>query len=116
MVYTKVVNSPNRGDALLDLVRSEIAFTSCSNVQGISDHCRVLLELEWGENCCEHPVERLIPVYHKADITGLQSFLRGKFTACASNGSCVEEIWKRFKETVFESIDCFVPQKIEKKS
>ena len=33
--YTQGVNSPTRGDALLDvyLVRPESAFTSCSNVQ-----------------------------------------------------------------------------------
>jgi hypothetical protein len=45
--YTQVVNSPTRGDALLEiyLVRPESAFTSCSNVQGISD------------DCCEHQVE-----------------------------------------------------------
>ena len=60
-------------------------------------------------------MERLVPVYHKTNITGLQTFLRGKFTSWASNGSCVEEIWKRFKE-VFESIDRFVPHKILRKN
>jgi len=40
----------------------------------------------------------------------------GKFAAWSSNGSCVEEIWKCFKEIVFESIDHFVPQKILRKS
>jgi len=45
--YTQVINSPTRGDALLDvyLVRPESAFTSGSNVQGIGDHCVVLLEV-----------------------------------------------------------------------
>ena len=48
--YTKAVNSPTRGDALLGvcLVRPESSFTSCSNVQGVIDHCGVLLEAEWG--------------------------------------------------------------------
>jgi len=46
------------------------------NVQGISDHYGVLLEAEWGENCHKHQVERLVPVYHKTNVTGLQSFLR----------------------------------------
>jgi hypothetical protein len=38
--YTQVVNSPTRGDALLDvyLVRPESSFNPCSVVQGISDH------------------------------------------------------------------------------
>jgi len=75
----------------------------------------VLLEVEWGENCREHQVERLVPVCHKTNVTGLQGFLRGKFASWASNGSCVEEIWKRFKEIVFESIDRFVPHKILRK-
>ena len=62
--YTRVVNSPTQGDALLDvyLVRPKSSFTSCSNVQGISDHCGVILETEWGENCREHQMDRLVPV------------------------------------------------------
>ena len=54
-------------------------------------------------------MERLVPVYHKTNVPGLQSFLRGKFAAWASY---VEEICKSFRETVFESIDRFVPHKI----
>ena len=46
--YTQVVNSPTRGDAFLDvyLVRTKTSFTFCINVQAISDHCGVLLEVE----------------------------------------------------------------------
>ena len=112
--HTPVVNSSTRGNALFDvyLVRPESAFTSRSNVQGISDHCGVLLEVEWGENCREHQVERLVPVYHNTNATGLQSFLRGKFTSWTSNGGYVKEIWKRFQEIVFESINHFVSHKI----
>jgi len=40
-----------------------------------------------GENCSEHQVERLVPVYHKTKVTGLQSCLRGKLASWASNGS-----------------------------
>jgi len=92
--YTQVVNSSTGGGALLDvhLVRHKRAFTSCSNVQGISDHCGVLLEVEWGENCRQHQVETLVPVYHKTNIAGLQRFLRGKFASWASYGRWVEEI------------------------
>ena len=88
------------GDALLYvyLVGPESEFTSCSNVQGISNHRRVLLEVEWRENCCEHQVERLVPVYLKTYIREVQSFLRGKFASWAGNGSCMEEICKSFKE------------------
>jgi len=96
--YTQVVNS--QGDALLDvyLVRLKSAFTSCSNVQGISDHCGVLLEVELEENCREHQVERLVPVHLKTNVTGLQIFLRSKFTSWASNGSCMQEIWKLLRK------------------
>ena len=96
--YTQVVNSPTRRDALLDvyLVRPESSFTSCSNVRRISGHCGVLLEVERGENYLEHQVERLVPVYRKTNVPGLQNFLRGKFASWASSGGCVEEIWERF--------------------
>ena len=45
--YTQVVNSPTGRDALLDvhLVWPKSAFTSCSNVQRIIDHCGILLEV-----------------------------------------------------------------------
>jgi hypothetical protein len=75
--YTQVVNSLIRVDALL--VRPESAFISCGVAQEISDHCGALLEVEWGENCREHQVERLVHVYHKTHVTGLQIFLRGTF-------------------------------------
>jgi hypothetical protein len=103
--------------ALLDvfLVRPESSFNSCCIVQGISDHCGVLLEVEWGEECREPQAERLVPVYHKTNVSGLHSSLRDIFPSWASNGSCVEDIWKRFKEIVFESIDRFVLHKILRK-
>jgi len=92
--YTQVVNSPTQGDAFLDvyLVRSVSAFASCSNIQGISDRCRVLFEVEWGENCREHQVERLVPANHKTNVTGLQSFLGGKFASWASKVIA----WRKF--------------------
>jgi hypothetical protein len=34
-------------------------------VQGISDHCGVLLEVERGEKYREPQAERLVPVYHE---------------------------------------------------
>jgi hypothetical protein len=76
----------------------------------------VLLEVEWGEKCREPQAERLVPVYHKTNVSGLHSFLRDEFPSWESNGSCVEDIWKRFKEIVFESIDRFVPYKIMRKN
>jgi hypothetical protein len=44
------------------------------------------LDVKWGENCLEHQVERIVPVYHKTNVPGLQRFLRGKFTPWAING------------------------------
>jgi hypothetical protein len=29
-------------------------FTSCSNVQWVCDHCKVLMKVEWGEKCRKH--------------------------------------------------------------
>jgi len=54
-------------------------------------------------------------VYHKTKVPGLQNYLKGKFASWASNGSCVEEIWKSFKEIIFESIERVVPHKILRK-
>ena len=49
--YTQVAGKPTRGDSLLDvyLVRPESALISCGTAQGISDHCGVLLDVEWVE-------------------------------------------------------------------
>jgi hypothetical protein len=103
---------------LLDVypVRPESSFTSCSTVQGISDHCEVLLEVEWEEICCEPQVERLVLVYYKTNVVALQTFLRDKFANSAGNGRCVEEIWDNFKNIIFESIEQFFPHKILRKN
>jgi hypothetical protein len=116
--YTQVVDCLTRGDALLDvsLVQPESSFNSCSVVQGISDQCGVLLVVEWEEKCFEPQTDRLVPVYHKTNSLGLQTFLRDKFAKWASNGSCVEEILTNFKGIVFESIERFVPHKILRKN
>jgi len=47
--YIQVIDSPTRGDALLDvyLVRLESSVTSSGTVQGVSDHLAVILEVEW---------------------------------------------------------------------
>jgi hypothetical protein len=108
--FSQVVDNPTRGDALLDvnLVRPESSFTSSSIVQGISDHYGVMLEVEWAESGCEPQVERVVPVYNKTDVLGLQNFLRDKFAVWASNGSCVEEMWNNFKNILYECTKRFV--------
>jgi hypothetical protein len=85
-------------------------------VQGVSDHQAVILEAEWEENCCVPRVEKLVPVYHKTHVLGLQTLLWDKFGTWASNGSSVEEIWNNFKEIISESIKRFAPHKILRKN
>jgi hypothetical protein len=75
-----------------------------------------MLEVEWAESGCEPQVERVVPVYNKTDVVGLQNFLRNKFAVWASNGSCVEEIWNNFKNILYEYIERFVPHKILRKN
>ena len=58
--------------------------------------------------------KRLVPAYHKANVLGLQQFLRDKLPTWSNNGSRVEDIWKKFKDIVFEGIERFVPHKILK--
>ena len=101
--YTPVVGKPTRGDSLLDIhvVRPEGELISCETVQGVSDHCGVLLEVEWGSHCCETQEKRLLPVYRKTNVLGLQTFLRNKLTTWVNNGSCVQNIWKNFKDVIF---------------
>jgi len=103
---------------LLDvyLFRPESSFTASSIVQGISDHYGVILAVEREENCCVPQIERLVPVYHRTDVLGLQTLIRDKFGKWASNGCCVEETWKNFKEMVSECIERFVPHKILRKT
>jgi len=89
--YTQLVNGLTRGDVLLDiyLFRPECSLISCNILPGISDLNGVLLEVEWDEICQEPKVERIVPVYHKTDVLGLQTFLQGKFYLWAGNGSCM---------------------------
>jgi hypothetical protein len=51
-------------------------------------------------------------VYHKTDVLALQAFLREKFYFWAGNCSCVEDIWKSYKDIIFEGIKRYVPHKI----
>jgi hypothetical protein len=44
----------------------------------------VILEVKWKDMCSKTQVERLVPVYNKTDIIGLQIYLRDKFAAWAS--------------------------------
>jgi len=79
--YSKVIDGPTRGDALLDVyvVRPESSVISSGIVQGVSDRLSVILEVEWENTCTEPQVERVVPVYNKTDVSRLQTFLRDKF-------------------------------------
>jgi hypothetical protein len=93
------------------LVRPESSFTSSSTVQGISDHHGVILEVEWEENAFVPQLERVIPMYNRTDVLGLQTFLRDRFADWANNGSSAEQIWSDLKNIVHESVERFVPHK-----
>jgi len=90
--FSQVIESPTRGDAKLDvcLVRPESSFTSSSIVQGISDHHGVILEVDGEEKFFEPQLGRVIPVYNRTDVLGLQTYLRDRFAVWASNGSTRE--------------------------
>jgi hypothetical protein len=111
--YSQVVDRSTRRDALLDvfLVQPESSVTYSGIVQGISDHQAVILKVQWKDMYSKPQVERLVPVYNKTDIIGLQTFLRDNFETWSSNGKSVEEIWYNFKKIVYESIEQFVPHK-----
>ena len=113
---TQVAVKPTRGDSLLDvlIVRPESTLISCETVHGISEHCGVFLEVDWIEKGTVPYEKRLIPMYHKANVLGLQTFLRDMLPVWVNNCSCVEDIWKNHKEIVFDGIERFVPHKILK--
>jgi hypothetical protein len=67
-------------------------------------------------NYCRPHVERLGPVYQKANVLGLLIFLRDKFAIWASNGRCVEEVWNNFKNIILESVERFILHKILRKN
>jgi hypothetical protein len=90
--YCQIINSPTRGEALLDvyLVRPGSSVTPSGTVQGVIDHMEVILKVEWEDTYTESQVERVVPVYNKTDVVDLQIFLHDKFTFWASNGRNVE--------------------------
>jgi len=116
--YSQVIDSPIRGDALLDvyLVRPDSSVTSSGIVQGVSDHLAVILDVEWEDTCTEPQVEKLVPVDNKRDDSDLQTFLCDKFVVLESNGSNVGEIWNNFIDIVYKSIEGFVPYKTLRKN
>ena len=116
--YTQIVSGPTREEALLDiyLLRPENSLISCNILPGISHHNRVLFEVEWDEICREQRVERIVPVCLRTDVLSLQVFIREMFNLWAGNGSCVEEIWKNYKDIIFEGIKRYVSQIIVSKN
>jgi len=76
----------------------------------------VILEVEWEDTCTEPQVERVIPVYNKTDVSGLQTFLRDNFVVWASNSSNVDEIRNNLINIVYESIERFMPHNTFKKN
>ena len=59
--------------------------SSCGTVQGISDQCGALLDVEWADKFSVTQEKRLVPAYHKANVLGLQQFLRDKLPAWAED-------------------------------
>jgi hypothetical protein len=112
--FRQVIDGPTRGEALLDvfLVRPDSTVSHSEVLQGISDHQAVLLEVKWRDTYSNPREDRLIPIYNKADVIGLQTFLREEYGGWAGKGKNVEEIWENFKNIVYEGIGRFVPHKI----
>jgi hypothetical protein len=85
-------------------------------VQGIRDHNGVILEVDLEENCLEPQLERVVPVYNKTEVLGLQTFLHDKIAVWASNSSSVEELRNNFKNIVHKSVERFVSHKLLRKN
>jgi hypothetical protein len=98
------------------LVRLESSIISRRVVSGISDHNGILIEVDWAEYCHEAQVGRDIPSYHKTDIADVQVVLREAFKLWAGSGSCIEEIWIGYKETLFVEIEHHVHKETLRKN
>jgi hypothetical protein len=68
------------------------------------------------ESGCEPQEERVVPVYNKTHVLGVQNSLRDKFTVWANNGSCMQKIWNNFKNILYECIERIVPHKVLRKN
>jgi hypothetical protein len=68
------------------LVRPDSTVSHSEVLQGISDRQAVLLEVKWRDTYSKPREERLIPIYNKADVIGLQTFLREKYGGWAGKG------------------------------
>jgi hypothetical protein len=77
-----MVTVPTRGDTILDIymLKPESSFISCRAVPGISGHNGVLLEAVGAKNRHRAQDERIVPLYPKTDVLGLQAFLREKYS------------------------------------
>jgi len=69
-----------------------------------------LIGKERDKICREPKFERIVPLYHKTDVLGLQAFLWDTFNLWAGNGIYVEENWKIYKDKIFKGMKRYVPQ------
>ena len=74
------------------------------------------MKVEWGDTCTGSQVERVVPVYNKTDVSGLQTVLRDKFVVWTNNGNNLQEIRNNFKNIVYQIIERFVPHKTLRKN
>jgi len=81
---------------LLDvyLVQPKNSLVTCSIVQGLSNHYGVLLEIEWSKICRAPQVEKLVPVYNKTEVLGLQTFTRIN----SQDGQEMVVAWRRYEK------------------
>jgi hypothetical protein len=92
--YTQVIGKLTQGDSFLNiyLIRAESAIISRDAVQGISDHCGVLLLAEWAEKVFVTQEKQPVPAYDKTTVLGPQKILQYKLPTSANDGSCIEDI------------------------
>jgi hypothetical protein len=87
---------PTRGDSLEHgyIIGPETALISFGTVQGIGDHCGVLLEVEFiGIGNVTHE-KRLVHAYQKTNFVGLQNFFWDKLPTWSNIVICVEDIYE----------------------
>ncbi len=96
------------------LIRPKEVFISSEVVEGISDHKEVLLDLDGNISRKGITIGTKVRQYKKANIGGLQGFLREQYDRFLRTDGGMEEIWGVFKDIIFEALQKFVPCKILK--
>ncbi len=90
---TQVVDKPTHQNSMLDISPIDMLYY-CDVIQGISDHNAVVLEINATISKVNDKIGNRIWQYRKADINGLQHFLKLNYAVLEKLGGGLEDMEK----------------------